>query len=73
MLRLALSYRNNSPVQLNVQGKEKEYNELDTVWFMASSLFKNHPYDAPMICFATCTHLHRFTNVTEPCDFTCRA
>ena len=30
-----------------MQAIEKEYNELDTVWFMAGSLFKNHPYDVP--------------------------
>ena len=35
-----------------VQGIEKEYNELDTVWFMAGSLFKNYPYDVPTEAFS---------------------
>ena len=35
-----------------MQGIEKEYNELDTVWFMAGSLFKNYPYDVPTEAFS---------------------
>ena len=34
------------------QAIEKEYNELDTVWFMAGSLFKNYPYDVPTEAFS---------------------
>lgn len=33
------------------QGIEKEYGELDTVWFMAGSLFGNYPYDTPTDAF----------------------
>ncbi len=35
-----------------VQGIEKEYEELDTVWFMGGSLFKNYPYDIPTEAFS---------------------
>ena len=34
------------------QGIEREYGELDTVWFMAGSLFKNYPYDVPTEAFS---------------------
>lgn len=34
------------------QGIEREYKELDTVWFMAGSLFKNYPYDIPTEAFS---------------------
>lgn len=34
-------------IQERLKGIEKEYNELDTVWFMAGSLFKNYPFDIP--------------------------
>ena len=34
------------------QGIEKEYNELDTVWFMAGSLFNKYPYDIPTEAFS---------------------
>ena len=37
---------------LCVQGIEKEYNELDTVWFMAGSLFNKYPYDIPTEAFS---------------------
>lgn len=40
-----------SPIigQINerLQGIRKEYEELDTVWFMAGSLFKHYPYEIP--------------------------
>ena len=42
-----------------VQGIEKEYAELDTVWFMAGSLFKSYPYDIPTEAFT----LELFTQV----------
>ena len=29
-----------------------EYDALDTVWFMAGSLFKNYPYDVPTEVFS---------------------
>ncbi len=35
----------------DVQGIEKEYAELDTVWFMAGSLFNGYPYDIPTEAF----------------------
>ena len=34
------------------QGIEREYGELDTVWFMAGSLFRNYPYDVPTEAFS---------------------
>jgi hypothetical protein len=34
------------------QGIEREYDELDTVWFMAGSLFRNYPYDVPTEAFS---------------------
>lgn len=34
------------------QGIEREYRELDTVWFMAGSLFQNYPYDIPTEAFS---------------------
>ena len=37
---------------LVAQGIEKEYAELDTVWFMAGSLFKSYPYDVPTEAFS---------------------
>ncbi|KAK9120015.1 hypothetical protein Scep_018108 [Stephania cephalantha] len=33
------------------EGIKREYNELDTVWFMAGSLFKQYPYDIPTEAF----------------------
>ncbi len=33
------------------QGIEKEYGELDTVWFMSGSLFNTYPYDTPTDAF----------------------
>ncbi len=35
-----------------LQGIEREYNELDTVWFMAGSLFNKYPYDTPTEAFS---------------------
>ena len=34
-----------------MQAVEKEYGELDTIWFMAASLFKDYPYDVPSEAF----------------------
>ena len=34
------------------QGIEKEYDELDTVWFMAGSLFRNYPFQPPSEAFS---------------------
>jgi len=39
-------------VQQRLQGIEREYNELDTVWFMAGSLFHNYPWDIPTEAFS---------------------
>ena len=36
----------------SVQGIRREYEELDTVWFMGGSLFKNYPYDIPTEAFS---------------------
>ena len=35
-----------------MQGIEREYEELDTVWFMAGSLFNKYPYDTPSVAFS---------------------
>lgn len=34
-----------------MQAVEKEFGELDTIWFMAASLFKDYPYDVPSETF----------------------
>lgn len=34
-------------IKQRLQGIQKEYDELDTVWFMGSSLFKNYPFEIP--------------------------
>lgn len=39
-------------VAQRIQGIEREYNELDTVWFMAGSLFNKYPYDTPTEAFS---------------------
>ncbi|KAG0454986.1 hypothetical protein HPP92_024278 [Vanilla planifolia] len=50
-----LSYLDGSPTWAEVLGREegikREYNELDTVWFMAGSLFKQYPFDIPTEAF----------------------
>jgi len=46
-----------------VQGIEKEYQELDTVWFMAGSLFRNYPYDIPTEAFSLQLFTQAFTTV----------
>ncbi|XP_076920837.1 uncharacterized protein LOC143582075 isoform X2 [Bidens hawaiensis] len=50
-----LNYLNGSPVKAEVleraEGIRKEYNELDTVWFMAGSLFQQYPFDIPTEAF----------------------
>lgn len=38
-------------IQQRIQGIQREYQALDTVWFMAGSLFKNYPYDVPTETF----------------------
>ncbi|KMS95496.1 hypothetical protein BVRB_007680 [Beta vulgaris subsp. vulgaris] len=51
-----LSYLTGSPVLAEILGRaegiKKEYNELDTVWFMAGSLFQQYPYDIPTEAFS---------------------
>ncbi|KAF6148955.1 hypothetical protein GIB67_026700 [Kingdonia uniflora] len=51
-----LYYLTGSPTKAQVlereEGIEREYNELDTVWFMAGSLFKQYPYDIPTEAFS---------------------
>lgn len=34
-------------INTRLEGIKKEYSELDTVWFMGSSLFKNYPFELP--------------------------
>ncbi|KAK2076075.1 hypothetical protein QBZ16_001411 [Prototheca wickerhamii] len=34
-------------IQARIRGIEREYAELDTVWFMSGSLFSQYPYDIP--------------------------
>lgn len=50
-----LNYLTGSPTKAEVmeraQGIQREYNELDTVWFMAGSLFQQYPYDIPTEAF----------------------
>ncbi len=46
-----------------VQGIEKEYQELDTVWFMAGSLFRNYPYDIPTEAFSLQLFTQAFATV----------
>lgn len=51
-----LDYLSGSPTKKEVleraEGINKEYNELDTVWFMAGSLFQQYPYDIPTEAFS---------------------
>lgn len=51
-----LNYLTGSPIKAEVleraQGIRKEYNELDTVWFMAGSLFQQYPFDIPTEAFS---------------------
>ena len=37
---------------LHAQGIEREYDELDTVWYLAGSLFKSYPFDSPTEAFS---------------------
>lgn len=46
-----------------MQGIEREYQELDTVWFMAGSLFKNYPYDIPTEAFSLTLFTQAFATV----------
>lgn len=50
-----LDYLMGSPVMAEVVGRaegiKREYNELDTVWFMAGSLFQQYPFDIPTEAF----------------------
>ncbi|BDA45553.1 probable actin-histidine N-methyltransferase [Coccomyxa sp. Obi] len=39
-------------IKERLKGIEKEYAELDTVWFMAGSLFNGYPYDIPTEAFS---------------------
>ncbi|MFS7970447.1 putative [Ribulose-bisphosphate carboxylase]-lysine N-methyltransferase [Helianthus anomalus] len=51
-----LDYLTGSPIKDEVleraEGIRKEYNELDTVWFMAGSLFQQYPFDIPTEAFS---------------------
>lgn len=50
-----LAYLEGSPLKdeivKRIEGIRKEYNELDTVWFMSGSLFQQYPYDLPTEAF----------------------
>lgn len=50
-----LAYLDGSHTRAEVlereEGIKREYNELDTVWFMAGSLFKQYPFDIPTEAF----------------------
>ncbi|KAK6913000.1 Rubisco LSMT, substrate-binding domain [Dillenia turbinata] len=50
-----LDYLTGSPTKAEVleraEGIKREYGELDTVWFMAGSLFQQYPYDIPTEAF----------------------
>ncbi|KAK9785591.1 hypothetical protein WJX73_004453 [Symbiochloris irregularis] len=50
-------------LKLRLQGIEKEYHELDTVWFMAGSLFNQYPYDIPTEAFGMGLFLQAFAAV----------
>jgi hypothetical protein len=41
-----------SAVKQRLAGLRKEYAELDTVWFMAGSLFNKYPFDLPSEAFS---------------------
>ncbi|CAH8271053.1 unnamed protein product [Arabidopsis lyrata] len=51
-----LDYLTGSPTKAEVleraEGIKREYNELDTVWFMAGSLFQQYPFDIPTEAFS---------------------
>ncbi|XP_031476677.1 ribulose-1,5 bisphosphate carboxylase/oxygenase large subunit N-methyltransferase, chloroplastic isoform X1 [Nymphaea colorata] len=51
-----LEYLAGSPTREEVlaraAGIKREYDELDTVWFMAGSLFQQYPYDIPTEAFS---------------------
>ncbi|KDP46324.1 hypothetical protein JCGZ_10164 [Jatropha curcas] len=50
-----LAYLTGSPTKAEIleraDGIRREYDELDTVWFMAGSLFQQYPYDIPTEAF----------------------
>ncbi|KAF3502685.1 hypothetical protein F2Q69_00044881 [Brassica cretica] len=50
-----LEYLTGSPTKAEVleraEGIKREYSELDTVWFMAGSLFQQYPFDIPTEAF----------------------
>lgn len=50
-------------VKLRLAGIRKEYDELDTVWFMAGSLFNRYPFDIPTEAFSFELFLQAFAAV----------
>ncbi len=48
-----------------MQGIEREYDELDTVWYLAGSLFKSYPFDSPTEAFSL--NLFRQVGTTDHC------
>ena len=51
----------------NIQGIEREYEELDTVWYLAGSLFKNYPFDSPTEAFSLNLFRQVSINSYAPC------
>lgn len=51
-----LGYLDGSPTRAEVlergEGIKREYEELDTVWYMAGSLFQQYPFDIPTEAFS---------------------
>ncbi|CAL5228874.1 g12088 [Coccomyxa viridis] len=39
-------------IKERLKGIEREYDELDTVWYLAGSLFKSYPFDSPTEAFS---------------------
>jgi histone-lysine N-methyltransferase SETD3 len=50
-------------VRERLRGIQREYEELDTVWFMAGSLFKNYPFEPPTEQFSLETFTQAFAAV----------
>lgn len=50
-------------IKERLEGIEREYRELDTVWFLAGSLFNNYPYDVPTEAFPLETFTQAFAAV----------
>ena len=62
-----LAWLSGSPMQRIIEerraGIKQEYEELDTIWYMAGSLFDKYPYDLPTQQFSFKTFLGAFAAV----------